>query len=196
MSDKVLNFLRVVGAQFAKRHASPADERIWLDSMVKGLKDYQASVLDRAAQRIINTKTDPGFPYLAECRKACDEIIKLERAEKTPKFDDAAREKSRINGSDWQYRLADELIMSGPLGKRAAKEGWVLSLHDFCRNKGRLPLDHEVSKCIQDAKGFDEAYEAVLNGNGGALTKALEALGDTMLKRREALRAKVLGEAA
>jgi hypothetical protein len=194
MSDKVLSFLRVVGAQFNKRHASPGDEKIWLASMVQGLRDYDASVLARAGQKIIMSKTDPGFPFLAECRKACEEVIRLERAERTPKFDEAAKEKTRLDNADWQFRLADELIQC-QMGRVAASEGWALSLHDYIRINGKLPSGHDVERCKASARGFDKAYEEVLNGAGGMLAKPLEGLGDAMLTRRGKIEAAILGGA-
>lgn len=197
MSAKVEKFLSTVMSHFNKRHASEADEDAWIASMIGGLKGYDASILDRAAQRIILTRNEPGFPYLADCRKACEEVIKLERAERAPKFDDTAKQKAAYDGADHRFRLADELICAGPLGKRAAQEGWILSLHDFCRLNGKLPTeDWQIRKCIESARGFDEAFEAVLNGKGGACTAALERLGDTMLKKREKYRAMALGRAA
>jgi hypothetical protein len=194
VSEAVSNFISELSLHFSKRFDSEAAEDQWLDSMRRNLRTYSPSVLKRACQRIVDTRKDRYFPLPAECRRACEEIEKVERAENARPLDTHAHPLQV--GADWKYRLADDLIMCG-LGKRAAQEGWILSLHDYCRNNGRLPTqEHEIRKCIQDAKGFDQAYEDVLNGNGGALTKALEALGDTMLKRREALREKVLGRAA
>lgn len=194
MSAKVQKFLATVMSHFNKLHKSDTDEEAWMMSMIAGLKGYDATVLERAAQRILLTRKDPGFPYLSQCREACEEIIKIERAERTPKFDEASKRKSEIDGADHKHRLADELICAGELGRRAAREGWILSLHDFCRINGKLPTeDWQIRKCIDSAKGFDRAYEAVLNGEGGPCAKSLEALGDTMLKTREKKRALVLG---
>jgi hypothetical protein len=48
---------------------------------------------------------------------------------------------------DWEIdriRLADSLMASAP-GKRAADEGWIIALHDFCRERSRLPnADEEM----------------------------------------------------
>lgn len=200
MSDKVQKFLTTVMSHFNKRHASQEDEDAWTLSMINGLKGYDASVLDRAAERILLNRNEPGFPYLAECRKACEEVIKLERADRTPKFDDAAKAKAQLDAADWQYRLADDLIMCS-LGKRAAQEGWILSLHDFARINGRIPTQEwEIRKCITSARGFDEAYEDLLreraNGRSSGLQNSLIHLGDEMLKRREKYRQMVLGRAA
>jgi hypothetical protein len=170
-------------------------ETMWLDSMIQILGGYDEDVLQRAATRIVRSETrDRRFPLPAVCRQVCEEIVKADKASQPPTIEDRAKDLK--GNADWQYRLADDLIMC-EMGRRAAREGWILSLHDFCRINGRLPTaDWEIRKCIDGARGFDKAYEEVLNGAGGVCAKALEALGDTMLKRREALRARVLGKEA
>lgn len=190
----VSKFLTELSLHFGKRFDSEEAEDQWLDSMERNLRVYTPSVLERACKRIVDTRKDRYFPLPAECRAACEEIVKIEKAESATRLDEP---KHKFSGhADWQYRLADDLIMSD-LGRRAARDGWILSLHDFCRNNGRLPTqEFEIKKCIDGARGFDRAYEAVLNGAGGVCAKALEGLGDTMLKRREALRARVLGREA
>lgn len=194
MSEAVSEFVAELSLHFSKRFDTESAEDQWLDSMRRNLRVYAPSVLQRACRRIIDTRKDRYFPLPAECKKACDEIEKLEKADNAPKLDTHAHPQK--GHADWQYKLADELIQCG-LGKRAAKEGWILSLHDFCRNNGRLPTqEFEIRKCIDGARGFDEAYEAVLNGRGGACAKALEGLGDSMLKKREQYRAMVLGKDA
>jgi hypothetical protein len=202
MSDKVQKFLTTVMSHFNKRHASPEDEDAWTLSMINGLKPYDARVLDAAAQRIILTRDEPGFPYLADCRRACEEVIKLEKASQTPQFDDKAKAQARINDHDWRYKLADELIIC-PMGRQAAREGWALSLHNFIVDFGRLPNDHEINgrvtptlknrlPCKQAAEEFQKAFEGVLNGEAGPCSKMLEALADKMNQRREKIERMIL----
>lgn len=196
MSEAVSNFVSELSLHFSKRFDSESAEDQWLDSMRRNLRSYEPRVLKRACQKIIDTRKDRFFPLPSECRAACEQVIKLEKAEEGPRLDDAHKANPLKGNADWQFRLADELIMCG-LGRRAAHEGWILSLHDFCRINGRLPTqDYEIKKCIDSAKGFDQAYEAVLNGEGGVCAKALEGLGDAMRKRRESLRVRVLGKDA
>jgi hypothetical protein len=78
------------------------------------------------------------------------------------------------------------------MGKRAARDGWVLSLHDFCRKHGRLPQHHEVDKLKAAAKFFDEQYAIAVRGAAGPNSKALARLGDKMLARRNSLIDRVL----
>jgi hypothetical protein len=195
-AEAVSKFLSELSIHFLKKFDSEEAEDLWLDSMERNLKVYSPSVLQRACQRIIDTRKDKYFPLPSECKARCDEIEKIDKASAPPTIEDKAKQLG--DHADHRYRLADELIVSGvPVCRRAAQEGWTLSLHDFIRENMRLPTqDWEIRKCIDGAKGFDEAYEAVLNGKGGVCAKALEGLGDTMLKRREALRARVMGETA
>jgi hypothetical protein len=193
MSDKVDKFLTTVMSHFNKRHASIEDEDAWTMSMVDGLRGYDASILERAAQRIILTRKDPGFPYLAQCRDACEQIIKLDRAAETPKFVPGSVDpKSLQSKYDQAYAHADWLIMQGPMGKQAANEGWILTLHDFIRENGRLPKDYEITKCKATAKGFDDDYAKCLRGEAGYMSKSLAGLAETMLKRRYKLTDMVL----
>lgn len=195
MSDKVTKvFLRIVGSQFNKRHESLDDEKLWVKSMVQGLGHYDAKVLERAAYRIINTRKEPGFPKLAECHEACDYIIKTDRASEAPKFLGVSEEtRAKFASSfDSAYAHADWLIMQSPMGKQAANEGWVLTLHDFIRENGRLPKDYEITKCKATAKGFDEDYAKCLRGEAGPLSKPLAGLAEAMLKRRYKLTDMVL----
>jgi hypothetical protein len=190
-ASAVTKFLTELSLHFGKRFESDEAEDQWLDSMERNLRVYTPSVLERACKRIVDTRKDRYFPLPAECRAACEDIVKIEEAEKAPLLREPQHKFA--GHADWQYRRADELIMIGPLGKQAAREGWILSLHDFIRENGRLPTsDLEVRKCKDAARGFDEAYERLLR-NGGVLSPNLIALGDAMLKRRESLRARVMG---
>lgn len=191
----VVKFIGAVSIHFPRHKPETEEdksrEKQWVESMIQVLGDYDEDVLQRAATRIVRSEAkDRRFPLPAACRAACEEILKLDRASQPPTIEDKA--KQFAGHADWQYRLADDLIMCG-LGRQAAREGWILSLHDFCRNNGRLPKEQwEIRKCIDGARGFDEAYEALVR-NGGVLSRELIALGDSMLKRREDHRARVLG---
>lgn len=198
MSQAVTNFVSELALHFHKRFDSEAAEDSWLQSMYRNLRPYPPSVLRRACQRIIDTRKDRYFPLPAECKKVCDEIEKIERSEQAPKLVDPTHKLA--GNSDWQFRLADDLIQCS-LGRRAAQEGWILSLHDFARVKGRIPTqEYEIRQCITSARGFDEAYEELLRekalGRSTSLQNSLIQLGDMMRQRREKYRQMVLGREA
>jgi hypothetical protein len=101
--------------------------------------------------------------------------------------------------------LADDL-MKTETGKQAAREGWALAFHNFCRVNGKAPSGHEIAECRASWKGFEEAHEQVIrdayasaepsNIIGIILAKSLAGLGDSMRARCGELRDRVLGRSA
>lgn len=177
----------------AEKRQAETVEKEWFASMVRLLNGYSADTLDAAAKDIIANRKDTRFPLPAECKAACDKFAREEHAKKVQGtlLKDPAQRKDH---GEWRYQLADELIAC-ELGRRAAREGWCLSLHDFIRKNARLPTEKfEIANCIASARGFDEAYRECVAGNGGALGAALSRLGDTMLRKREDKRRMILGE--
>jgi hypothetical protein len=193
MSEAVSDFIQELSLHFHKKLDSEADEDMWLASMRRNLQGYSADVIRRGCRRIIDFRKERFFPLPSECRKACEEVIQLEKASSTPKFVPGTPDpKSLQSKYDQAYAHADWLIMQGPMGKQAANEGWILTLHDFIRENGRLPKDYEITKCKATAKGFDEDYAKCLRGEAGYMSRSLAGLAETMLKRRYKLTDMVL----
>jgi hypothetical protein len=163
----------------------------YLKEVTNLLQSYGNDVQDEAATHVIKTHKGRQFPTPAQCVAACNHIIenRSQQAQKAPLAPQhPAWTKQAI-------ARADSLIRC-QLGTRAADEGWVLSLHDFCRTHGRLPVNNEISQCVAYARDFDRAYHEVttdppIKGRDGIARKLgsmapmLLKLGNTMLKRRE-----------
>lgn len=192
MSQAVSQFITELAVHFGRKHETPEAEEAWLKSMFACLRGYNADTLKRAASRILNTRTERSFPLPAECKKVCDDIASQDAIVNGSKL---IPDKMPPPYSDWRWKLADELIMC-PLGREAANGGWILSLHDFARENMRLPTGSEIGRCKEARNKFDEGYEICLRGEGGPANNALLQLAESMNKRREALRARVLGEKA
>lgn len=118
----------------------------FIKNFAEDLAGYSDNEYFTAAKKL---RTDPhasrSFPtngvILAACREAKREIAVEAVKPKPAKVDmwcDAAKEQ------------ADKLVCS-PLGRQAARDGWILCLWHFCREHGRLPLS-----CTQD--GEDEIF--------------------------------------
>lgn len=211
MSNKVSDFLSKLVIHFPVRFESEEREAEWLRSIVDTLGGYDADVLAKAAQRIIDTRTDRRFPLPAMIREICLEIT-----------EDARRSALPIDTPDapprfasYRYKLADELLMT-EMGRQAARDGWVLGLHHFVVEHGRLPdankrqpfeiwdemadggIDKrtlmltEVEYLRRSAQDF-EAYRARCEGGKFALAGALAGLGAQMAARGEELADRVLG---
>jgi hypothetical protein len=95
------------------------------------------------------------------------------------------------------FALADALI-NCEMGRAAARAEpcWLLALHDFCRENRRLPLDGEIPKLKRIAAEFEANYRLCVRGEAGDFSKGLEKVGASMVRRREDLRARLLGRAA
>lgn len=170
------------------------EEELWLKMMRDMLSAYDEQTLVQAAQSIVRHR-DPKrdgtfFPKPSECIAACEAVVKLQRGAmlqiEPPKADE---------WSDDRITLAFDLA-NGPLGRRAAREGWVNALLRFCRKNMRLPKDGEISSCIAENAEFQEALQRCRDGECGSLSASLATLGESIAARAEENAKRVLGEVA
>ena len=156
-----------------------ADVKAYLAEVALVIAGFAEGVQDEACTEIMKHHKSRVFPTPAQCRKACEDVVE-QRGQA------AMRKPLPVFHPAWSKPVmakADNLIR-GPLGKRAADEGWILSLHDFCRNEQRLPVNFEISGCINSANEFNDAYRKSQE-HGGAMGASLVKLGTAMLARRD-----------
>lgn len=194
----VLDFIASVSVHFPPpRGLDESLERAWLESISRSLEFYKPDVIAAAAQLILDERGEMNgvrrFPLPKEIKQACHEVLNRRSAEQRASTLPIAAE-SDNQFADWRVRLADELIMTA-MGRDAARGGWILGLHEFCRREARAPNDREIPQIRREAKEFDAAYETCVMG-GWPEARGLERLGRSMLDRREALRQRVLGDGA
>jgi len=115
----------------------------------EALGEFTSHELQHAAKVLKTTRTSRTFPVIADCLEAC----KHARDALQPPV-------KRRHGSDqdkypeWmpeRQRQADALICSD-MGRKAADEGWLIGLWDFCREKQRLPNRFEAEKIAKRSK--------------------------------------------
>lgn len=151
----------------------------WFAEMDRLLKGYSERELDKGADIVLRTHKGHRYPSVSEMLSAAADAREglMER------------QPAKIEYPDWsedRIAKADELIRCA-LGRKAAGEGWVFALHTFCRKKERLPVGGEVGGCINEARGFDEAYARCLKERNCGLNRKLVELGDSMLRMRSYL---------
>lgn len=185
-------FMKSMAYQFSvpRQDGGEEQEKKWFDMMIRELRPFSPEVLERAATDISRSRKDRRFPTLADCLSACYEAKKWLDAQNPVLPRDAGKKAG--DNSESRYALADDLVR-GPMGREAARDGWILALHDFIRQNMRLPDAGEVHRIKISIRDFEEAYEKTLRG-GWAGASALAQLGDKMAARREELRQMVLGE--
>lgn len=195
-NNGLLKFIGMVEKFFPapKFNGDENEEALWLKMMQEMLGGYDEMTLVQAAQTIVRHR-DPKkdgtfFPKPSECIAACEAVIKLQRGAmlqiEAPKADE---------WSDDRITLAFDLA-NGPLGRRAAREGWVNALLRFCRKNMRLPKDGEISACISENAEFQEALRRCREGECGPLSASLAVLGESIAARSEENAKRVLGDAA
>lgn len=196
MSDKIEKFIASMSLAFPKRFEDERQPVEWFKTWERTLKNFDPWVVEAATARIIDNRTERSFPLPSEVRKACYEVLDLERASK-PQM--AVRHEQQYGDP---FALADALI-NCEMGRQAAKAEpcWLLALHDFCRENRRLPLDGEIPKLKRVAAEFEVNYRTCLRGevgsfNGVNLSRPLLQLAESMIRRREKLRARLLGREA
>jgi hypothetical protein len=200
VSIAVTKFLTDLRVHFPPRFPRPELEKHWVLSLTQVLRGFSPEVLERACRDIISTRTRTDFPRPAECKKACEEAMRWmdaeRRAEGLPGMGEDPLK--RDDYTPWRVELANKLIDCS-LGKQAAREGWILSLHDYARKHGCLPTtEAEIRACKTGAKEMEEAYGECVRGNPRVpewdpiQRSQLRSLGENMLKRREELSEMVL----
>lgn len=190
-------------------------EAAWAETMVKELSGFSAEVINRAAREMVRTRKKEKTPLVSECIDACSEAkrwLEIERSKEVLPVD--ASGPTFAPSLDWtadRLRLASEL-MDSPLGKQAAREGWVGILWSFARKNARMPeagrnieyrkskatpvrMVSEIEFCKLEAADFGEAYKLAVRGAalGNSFMMALEKLGAEMLRRRHVTEQRVLG---
>lgn len=168
-------------------------EKAWADTLAKELACFSNEVLANAKRQMIRTRGPKMSrpPMVSECIEACCESRRFlehdEAASELPEFNPSA-------GAEWtteRVKLAYDLLKTES-GRQAAREGWVLAYWNFCRVNMRVPKGSEIDQCKRDTAEFDEAYKKCLKG-GWPEARALAALGESMLAKREELRAEAIG---
>lgn len=148
----------------------------WVAEMDRLVKGYAEKELDKAADIVLRSHRGNRFPSVSEMLTACEDA--REQLVPRPVIN------SYTKWPEWApdvITAADEMIRC-PMGRKAANEGWVFALHTFCRKQRRLPQNQqEISGCIAEARGFDEAYA---NNAATGDPLGLNRLGDSMLRMR------------
>lgn len=183
MSNSLLQRLVIIFGQ-----PDSADPQVYLQEVAKLLSKYSETQLQAGCNHLLKTHRTRTFPTPAQIITAIEDHL-ASQSEKTP---------IGPKHPEWQPAAkarADRLIQS-EMGRKAAREGWILSLHDYCRKHNELPPYTEVSRLKEMARGFEEAYSACCRGDGGTFNDSLRAYGEKFLKKREKYALLALGDAA
>lgn len=157
--------------------------------MIEAFSAYSDEFLGKVAKDIRMTRTFRGMPTVGEINKVIARMAVEPGGARRPTS-------ATYTYPDWSpYAIdqADKLIQCD-LGKEAAREGWIVGLHDYCRKNGRLPGRYDIGAMIESAEFVAKTAAGAFPL--GVMHKALQKLGDAFLEKRERLARLALGEEA
>ncbi len=199
--EAVVSFADTVLQHFPPFRWDEHQERAWAGTLVRELAGFAPDVVLRGAQEMVRTRKKPQTPMVSECIDVCVSAKRWAEAHANKgrlPIDGAGAIPGHLDWTADRLKLASDL-MNTPIGKQAAKEGWVGALWSFARKNARLPQQgKEVEECNRNAKGFDGAYSTCVRLSNNStpamapMMKALEKLGAEMLRRRHAIEQRLL----
>lgn len=151
------------------------DPDTFLVEFERSLEGYDAKALRKACDTLIRKSTF--WPKPAEVIEIAATIL----TERQHHRDSSVPLRAFVD----QAKDANSMIRC-ELGERAARDGWILGLWDFCRSRNRLPNEYEVRDLIAKRREHEEIV-AALARVPSALNNALLNLAAGMAERSKQL---------
>lgn len=185
MTDKALiveNFVRPLQIAFGDPKTTDPGE--FFDLVCDRLRSVPAELLRPAANWLIDHHEYKSWPTIAVMQKAVAAV--------RPRDTETSNLSHRGDrGDSWSTdseRQADELVRCD-LGRTAAAEGWILTLHDFARERKRLPSGREIDFLREKGRRHAAERAEIIRGtgNGHEVFGALRRLALGAKQREERL---------
>lgn len=165
------------------------DQDLVIEVYVKQLEGFDDEVLSQAFEKVAGSympsKRNP-WPAPSICKKTCERVLADRKATQPQKPEPPKY-------PDWTqsaFAQADRLLV-GPIAERAAREGWVLGLHDHYRKTPAPPSELEIRDMIANAQFVDRCAAGAVEM--GKCHQALQNMANGFLAKREKLARRVLG---
>lgn len=214
MSKKTNKLLSRLGLMYGPPVKDPHGAEEFIAEYARLMGQYSDAELEAAADKIIKTRKFKSWPTIAECIA----VLEDHRADAHERNAPERRTETKYpEWSDAAFKVADRLI-DCEMGRTAAREGWVLGLHDYCRKHRKLPSVYEVGAMKESARFVDRVAAGVNLADLVGLTEEQKAfrrkkpkkdqlaydvldakltkMASTFLEKRERLARQVLGAAA
>ena len=117
------------------RHAN--DIEALIEEYVHALAPFHEDDLRRGCDTVFRTLKVKSWPTIKECLDACRDARSVRQAESRAAAGRTIEDEKAAKTAERERWIASHL--KGPLGKAAARQGWILGLQDFVRQHGCLP---------------------------------------------------------
>lgn len=169
-------------------------EETYGKTIIARLKEFPAGVITQTRDKIVAERTDRRTPLASEIIAMARDIDTWQKRQQGQLVLTAEQKAARY--SEERERLANDICM-GPMGRRAAREGWVLPLWNHIVEHGRAPDEHGIAACKRAAREMMEFYEELLRKEDTSqLHKGIVGLAESIQERRRRLEKMILGEEA
>lgn len=153
------------------------DPGAFLSEYIRAMAPYGTDVLDLAGDRLLKSHKFRTWPSIAECIDAASKAAEELHGRK--KELDKQRRENKTQIVDGILRNANDMT------QRACQEGWIVGLHDFVRDRNRLPNTDERNNLRMDADFVAQASTG--DQNLGNFHGPLLELSRSIMARREKL---------
>lgn len=156
----------------------------WLEEISRLLRKYPVQLQEQAAEALSRTYRRRSFPHVSDIVGACEDAAAKQAGHASAKAAMSQRKQEDPVWGPEAFAAANRLI-NGSLGREAARDGWVLGLHEFCRLKRRLPNNAEQSRIIETSRFVDACATGRMEM--GVLHASLKELAESIVEKRQIL---------
>lgn len=187
MTNKML---QKFGLMYGPPVKDPHGAKEFIAEYARLLSQYSETELEAAADKIVRVRKFRTWPTIGDCI----EVLENQRSDSHER--NAPQSRTEPTYPEWtrEARAVADKLVNCEMGRKAAREGWILSLHDYCRKNRKLPGPYETGALIESARFVDQCAAGAIDM--GLCHQALARYAQEFLAKRERLAVRVLGGAA
>jgi hypothetical protein len=192
-TEAAIDLIDTVLKMFPPYRWDAEQEEIYGKTVIAKLKEFPVAVITETRDKIVGDRDDRRTPMVSEIIAIAKEV---DLWQKRQQGELVTTEQKETRFSEERERLAND-ICKGPIGRQAAREGWVLPLWNFIVEHNRAPEGAAIEACKRTAKESLEFYDELLRKDDrSAMHKALLGIAEGIQRRRRNLEVMILGKEA
>lgn len=192
--EAAIDLIDTVLKMFPPYRWEPDQEETYGKTLMAKLRDFPVAVILETRDKIVGERTDRRTPMVSEIIAMARDIDNWRKRQQGELVMTSEQKQARF--SEERERLAND-ICRGPIGRQAAREGWVLPLWNHIVEHGRAPDERGIEACKRTAEEAVKFYEELLRKDDrSAMHKSLLGIAEGFERRRKNLEVMILGDSA